>query len=232
LTLRLFNWLLLVLIAPFLQSCSTQYSLLPRVVDALQDRSIAPGDDSHIPLNPNLAYRYLKVDIEGRASALMVLAFEDTSPSGSVEVWYSASGQMIKTQNSRVIATSGLETNWSQVQYQPAIPSWVVNKDESFLYTRQRDEMPGYRFGFTEQLKLVALDKAPDIRFTKTLPRSQAASYQWFKETRVESAARLPASWFAWGMHRGQATIVYSEQCLAPLYCLKLQRWPVQESAL
>jgi hypothetical protein len=44
-------------------------------------------------------------------------------------------------------------------------------------------------------------------------------------------APSLPEARFAWGRHRGLWTVVQSEQCLAPDFCLKLQRWPVQEEA-
>ena len=222
---------LMVLCIVCLQACTTQYSLLPRVVGALQTRSVVPGDDGHIPTAPNLAYRYMRVDIEGRTTALMVLAFEDVTPSGAVEVWYSASGQMIKTRNSRVIATSGLDVNWVKVVYQPSIPPWNISNGHSVEYTRQRDEMPGYRFAIVDQLKLVSVNKVPDITLPQSLPPNKASTYQWFQESGTPShASALPPSWYAWGMHRGQATVVYSEQCLSSTFCLKLQRWPVQDN--
>ena len=118
------------------------------------------------------------------------------------------------------------------MQYQPSAPVWVHASGETIFYARQRDEMPGYRYAITEQLKRIAVDKVPDIVLPKSLTLSKAATYQWFQETVVQSSApALPPSWFAWGVHRGQATVVYSEQCLAPAFCLKLQRWPVQENA-
>ena len=39
----------------------------------------------------------------------------------------------------------------------------------------------------------------------------------------------LPDAWFAWGKHLGVNQIVYSEQCITPDFCLKLQRWPLLE---
>ena len=224
--MRLVYWFTLLSIV-LLSACSSRFSLLSRVVDELQSQAGVTGGDAHIPSKPNLAYRYLRVDIEGRKTALMVLAFEEAHPNGAIEVWYSAGGQVIKMQNSRVIATSGLATDWLRVQYSPQAPEWAQLSDQSTHYTRLRDEMPGYHYAVADTLQLKAVQGVPAIRLPQSLPPAKALSYRWFQE---RSSSTLPLAWYAYGMHRGQMTVVYSEQCLSAQLCLKFQRWPVQEA--
>jgi hypothetical protein len=69
-------------------------------------------------------------------------------------------------------------------------------------------------------------------RLPTALPLDIANTYRWFQQdARTTVGDALPSAWFAWGQHRGMQTIVYSEQCLSPSLCLKMQRWPVLEAA-
>ena len=213
----------------FLASCSTQYSLLPKVIHELKSQAGVTGGDAHIPLKPDLAYRYLRVDVDGRKPALMVLAFEESDPFGSIEVWYSASGQVIKTQQGRIVATSGLQTNWNRVKYSGLEPEWLPKSGSAVQYQRVRDEMPGYKYGLTDSVKLQSLPEFPAIDLPKALTYEQASRFKWFRET---SSGGLPNAWYAQGLHRGLTTVVYSEQCLSVKFCLKLLRWPIQENPL
>lgn len=211
-----------------LSACSSKYSLLPRVINELQSQAGLTGGDAHIPKNPNPTFRYLRVDVDGKKPALMVLAFEETHKDGLVEVWYSSSGQVIKTNNGRVVFTSGLETNWAEVKFSTSLPDWQNISNQSIRYQRWRDQMPGYRFGLSEEIQLQPINGVPSTQLPSTLSQEKALEYRWYQE--VSSSGSLP-SWYAFGWHRGQNTIVYSEQCLSPVFCLKLQRWPVQEEA-
>jgi hypothetical protein len=95
--------------------------------------------------------------------------------------------------------------------------------------------MYGRRFGIREQMKVQAWPNLPPVALPTTLPADKAAGYRWYRESvqpqSVGGTSKLPDAWFAWGRHRGSDQIVYSEQCLAPDFCLKLQRWPLLEEA-
>jgi hypothetical protein len=92
--------------------------------------------------------------------------------------------------------------------------------------------MPGYQSAISEQREAKPWVGLPAIALPKTLPVELASRYRWYRDAALSSTAQpLPASWFAWGLRGGQPTIVYSEQCLSVSFCLKLQPWPVQESA-
>lgn len=180
-------------------------------------------------LNPS--YRYLRVDVQGRAPALLVLGYVDAHPQGEIEVWYSAKNEIIKLQNGRIVGTAGLEIDWRSVRFPAMPPAWSEVLTDRRVYQRQRDEMPGYRYAITDQVESASWRGLPPIALPESLPPAQAAAYVWLRETTTTSGAQsLPPAWFAWGIHRGLAAVVYSEQCLSASFCLKLQRWPVPES--
>lgn len=163
---------------------------------------------------------------------MLVLGYIDAHPQGEIEVWYSAQREVIKTQNGRIIGTAGLETDWRAVQFPSTAPLWTEMPADGAVYQRSRDEMPSHRDGITEDIEIKSWDGIPPIVLPQSLPAEVARSYRWFRETTLKSTAPpLPPTWFAWGQHQGQATVVYSEQCLSPTFCLKLQRWPLQAGA-
>lgn len=174
-----------------------------------------------IPAAPDPRFRYLRVEVAGNLPGLLVLGYVDEHPQGAIEVWYSANRETLKLQNGRIVATTGLPLDWAAVRFATAPPDWPQIPPEGTLYTRSRDELPRYRFGIAEQVRVQ--------------PLAGPAPYRWFGETVQPTAGApvpaLPPARFAWGRHRGVWTVVQSEQCLTPDFCLKLQRWPVQEEA-
>jgi hypothetical protein len=212
-----------------LAACSTQYSFVSNLIQEIKSQEGFFGGDAHIPVSPNPAYRYLRVDVQGSKPALMVLAFEDPDPHGMIEVWYSASGQVIKTQLGRIVFTSGLQHNWSNVRLNFEGNNWLPSEESVVTYRRLRDEMPGYRHQIADDIKVASLSAPSSKQLPAHLPHDAVKSWKWFQEV---SSGTLPVVKYAWGVHRGLATIVYSEQCLAPTYCLQLTRWPIQEGAM
>jgi hypothetical protein len=184
-----------------------------------------------IPAEPDLRYRYLRVEVQGYPPALLVLGYIDPHPTGAIEVWYSAQREVIKTQNGRVVATAGLPIDWTAVRFVSTPPPWDQVPQQSLQFQRSRDEMPGYRYGIVEQVQWVPVSGVPAIPLVATLPMATANTYQWFQESvkATQGGAALPDAWFAWGKHRGDWTVVYSHQCLTADFCLRLQRWPVRE---
>jgi hypothetical protein len=178
-----------------------------------------------------MRYRYMRVEVSGRPTALMVMGYVDPHPAGEIESWYSAGREVIKIQNGRVVSTAGLETDWLAVRYPDQLLKWEDVPAGGIALQRHRDQMPGYGYGVQEVLWVTPLAAPPTERLPPSLPLGLASSYRWFQQdTRSSTAEPLPRAWFAWGKHRGVQTIVYSEQCLSPSLCLKMQRWPVVEA--
>lgn len=202
------------------------------MLSALVSDRFGSGSQTTLPAQPNPAYRYLRVEVAGHPPALLVLGYIDAHPQGEIEVWYSSQREVIKTQNGRIVGTAGLETDWRAVQFPSAPPPWAEMPADGAVYQRLHDEMPGHRYGITDSVEIKSWDGAPPIVLPHSLPAKQALSYRWFRETTLNSTAPpLPPAWFAWSEHQGQATVVYSEQCLSRTFCLKLQRWPLQVGA-
>lgn len=225
-------WWLWAIVVFGLMGCASSSTPLADVLAAVTSEKLGFGDESDLATKPkpDPLYRYLRIEVAGRASALLVLGYVDAHPQGDIEVWYSAKREVIKIQNGRIVGTTGLETDWRAVRLPSAPPIWTDVSASSHIYPRLRDEMPGHRYAIADRVELTSWHGVPPINLPVSLSGEQARSYRWFRETTLSNTEPpLPPSWFAWGMHRGQPTVVYSEQCLSAALCLKLQRWPVQE---
>ena len=72
---------------------------------------------------------------------------------------------MLRLQKGRVVATLGLETDWRAVRHAAAAPAWKdMLERKSVIYQRERDEMPGFRFGIAETVSLYAVRTPTNAR--------------------------------------------------------------------
>ena len=201
--------------------------------DSLKTLIATDGGQATIPDKPDLRFGYLRVQVGSYPPGLLVLGYVDPHPAGEVEVWYSGNQEALRLQNGRVVGVTGALHDWQSVGLSPVPPNWTELGTQPARYERRRDVMPGYRYGVLEAMRVEALPGLPATELLASLPQEKAQTYRWFRESAEPLAGQpgnaLPAAWFAWGRHRGVDTIVYSEQCLAPDFCLKLQRWPVLE---
>ena len=229
-SLQLWRISLLVVLVGLLLGCATGTTV---EMETLQTLISGKGSGTPaIPSNPDPRYRYLVGAVKGSRPAMLVLAYVDAHPQGPVEVWASATGEMVKLQNGRIIATAGLKSDLLAVRMKSPPLAWDRLTEQGQRFERERDVMPGYRFNMLEQLHVVPWKQQPLHDLPSTLPKDSALRYRWFREvSEVTSGNGLPDAWFAWGKHLGEWSVVYTEQCLAPDYCLWLQRWPVKEEA-
>lgn len=212
-----------------LASCSSGSPLFD-VSRAVVKQQFGSSDDpdASAALNPSL--RYLRGNAQGYSSALLVLGYVDHHPQGDIEVWYSAKREMVKTQNGRIVGTSGLTTDWPSVRFTTVPPTWDSLKQHPHTITRVRDEMPGYRYGITDQLTLSWVTGVPPMALPASLPLDVAKSYAWVRESQSGAQDGLPDSWYALEHIHGQYQVAYSYQCLSKKLCLNLQRWPIQKA--
>ncbi|MFT4192803.1 MAG: YjbF family lipoprotein [Comamonas sp.] len=158
-----------------------------------------------------------------------------TGESGTqeTEVWYSGSGEVVRTTNGRITGTDGIRrADWRGVWLDGA-PTWqqALQQTQPITYGRTRDLMPSHLYGLQERLTLTPIAER-DTRVSGYAP----GQLRWFREdtqtlARVpESSAslvRLPAALYA--VDPATATVVYSEQCLSRDICLRLQRLGPQD---
>lgn len=228
----LLRWLLPCVVGGHLVGCAANSSPLAEVLSAVVSDRFGADDAAINEAKLNSQYRYLRVDVVGRKSALLVLGYVDPHPHGDIEVWYSSSREVVKLQNGRIIGTLGLEVDWRTVRYDPAPPPWSDLPVQAGVYARSRDMMPGNRYAVTDRIELSewhGLD-AP-VQGAKLGKLADKSGYRWFKEVSIGQGG-LPASWYAVGLYQGRNMVVYTEQCLTKSLCLKLTRWPQSDSIL
>lgn len=167
-------------------------------------------------LNPSI--RYLRVEVNDRV-ILLALGYIDAHPLGSIEVWYSAKGEVLRLQNGHVVGLTGSDIEWRQVRLS-TMPAWPTDAAFVSTYSRVRDVMPGYRFGIVDRLLIRSID-APD---RSNLVSLVAQNLRWFEEHEVNGA--LPAARFALSNTHNVETVVYGEQCISRALCLSWQQWP------
>ena len=140
-----------------------QGAIYDTVAVALQD---SQSQIDAIALNPK--YRYLRTELNGRP-ALLVLGYVDETPEGPIESWYSANQELIQIQNGRLVATAGLDFNWSAVRYSENIPLQNALKqidDVAMPPPVSRDALTG------------ALIQGERIEFDTPIKKSRGIRYQ------------------------------------------------------
>jgi hypothetical protein len=228
---RLLRICILRLFTVGLCGCASTASPVADVFSTMMLARLGSGRPSALTAPLNSEFSYLLVDVDGRAPALLVLGYLDAHPGGTVEVWYSANREVIKTQNGRIVATAGLELDWRAVRFSESLPAWSELQSKGAVFERWRDEMPGYRDNIHEQLEIQPRQGVPPVPLSAALPVNDIKHLRWFREIALGGSANpLPPAWYGWGLHQGQDTLVYSQQCLSASFCLRLLRWPVSQS--
>lgn len=215
-----------------LLSACTSRPVVSDVFLAVFDDKFSANHDvvSGAALNPE--YRYLRVQASGAAPALLVLGYVEPHPNGEVQIWYSSKGEVLKLQKGRIVGTAGLATDWSAVSFTPDLPAWDAVPPDGFAFMRRHDQVPGYRAGVSEQLRLQPWSGVPPLVLPNSLPTSTASRYAWYRESAADtSSSAMPAAWYAVGNYGGKRRVVYSQQCLSPKLCLTMQLWPPEKAA-
>jgi len=178
-------------------------------------------------LNPQ--YRYLWLHVTGRSPVVLALGFEEVTPNGVLETWYSADNAFVQTVNGRLASVRGLAHQWTSVRWlgQPALDDAAASP-----VVRTRDVLPSHAFGVTDQLmtQIVAFSHVPANVLPGVGERAFWSQYSWLKETALTQPAAyaLPDAWFALGQHRGLRSTVAGFQCMAKDFCLSFARWPLE----
>ncbi len=208
--------LILVVVCGFLAACGSRSEGMLAAAKVIF--KFGPDSADVATLNPS--FRYLRVMIDER-TLLLVLGYVDADPLGPVEVWYSASSEVLRLQNGHVVGLTGTGDEWRRVQML-GVPKWpdTSASPSPEVFTRVRDVMPGYRFGIRDSLALGPI--AAPARSNLAILKS--SDLRWFEV--VEESGKLPPARFALSGSGQGVTVVYSEQCISRGLCLSWQRWP------
>lgn len=208
----------LVIPACLLAGCASGISSVAETFRFLGSRNAATENATLSP-----SQRYLRVVVDGRV-VLLALGYITHNPNGVIETWYSAQGEVLKLQDGRIVGTTGLITDWREVRFS-TLPNWLAVSDSPVAYSREHDEMPGYRIGIQEKLLLRSV---PPPQRT-SLQGLAADHLRWFEEQAesMNGAHVLPPSRYAIEFPPDGPRVVYGEHCFSESICISWQHWPV-----
>jgi hypothetical protein len=200
------------------------------------------GEGKNARLSPGI--EYLKVNVNGR-QVMMALGYRTfPKPSSQLdqinsnkrnngdaivknaqmysadnyihEYWYSGQREMLELVDGRIVSVMGMTSEWRQSN--TTAPSWdfIASSNSPSSWVRNRDLMPGYRFGFKDRVTTRRID-APK----KSNEYSQNAS--WFQDV-IESKNSDGSLWeYKQLFSLEDGKITYSEQCIASDLCLSMK---------
>jgi len=179
--------------------------------------------NSSQPINP--AFRTMRITTAG-TQATLVLGEIEQSPSGSIEVWFSAQREVIRIQDGRIVSTSGLRTNWVRSDYKPI----GTKNDLGGSWRLTRDIAPGWTYGLVIDIKRVAVSEMPRAlgKFFTPALQSKSGGVLWVSESPIDPDLRSGQPWqTAYFARTVQGQVLAGYQCLDAELCLaweKLQR--------
>jgi hypothetical protein len=170
-------------------------------------------------------HEYLLAEINGR-QVILVLGQRKTTPSPNGDVvdehWYSASREMMHLRNGRLHVIMGMHTEWRDNRSTPPAWSALQAQGQAAQWLRTRDEMPYYRFGIQDSIRTQALAHAP-IAVPAGLP-TQGHDIRWAQD-HIETTTPKGHRWvYTQNFALAANQVIYSEQCISPELCLRLQR--------
>lgn len=180
-------------------------------------RALSPFGDRPLVIQKNPQYSYLNVQLKGQ-KAIFVLGYVDPSPQGPVEVWYGR-GVTLSLLNGRLVGLVGEGSfikQWPRVTL--AYPYDLAKIEREQVYTRTRDEMPGYRFNIKDEILVRPLQNAP-----RGIPAELSQmNLAWFEEESIASdgSRKKLIARYAIQKNHPKPEWVYGQQCLDADYCL------------
>jgi hypothetical protein len=213
----------LIATIPLLSGCT---SGLQAIGDTLR-YAVSP-DRRVLEAKLNPEFDYLRVRVNGRL-AILALGAVDSLAGRSVHVFFSGEKETLKLFEGRIVEFSSPGQHVRLEVPPSGFPQFKIGLDVTF--SRTMDTRPSYAFSVPQTRRLKYLEHPPG----KTdLVGIDPRSLTWFEEHALEEISRTPQlplkpKWsralYAVLIQGGQASIVYSEQCISPDLCLSLQRW-------
>jgi hypothetical protein len=220
-----FLFLLSSPIVLLLSGCLATTGQLGAIEDAWKLASASTKvDTSKLPKR----YEYLLIYAGGKPAIMGLGKRTQTStPQGEVvdEFWFSTQGEMMIMRNGRIHTVFGMPPEWRNNQSSP--PTWqqTLSAPQAISWLRVRDEMPNYRYGISDKIVTTALASPPPLdKIASELVPTQNPQIKWVQDS-VETSNDKGQRWaFTQVFAIDQNQVVYSEQCISPVYCLQIQR--------
>jgi hypothetical protein len=203
---------------------------------------------SQTPLDSR--YTYLRVNISG-LDALMVRGYIDKDSNGSIDIWYSSDGSVLRIQNGRYLGSVGFDKNWRNVLLQnPPNLVKVISEfkrenaspqirslsefypTEQYFYTRSFTKLPENVTYTGDKVSLSLSKQAPTSIPKVMMSYLQNKEINWVSEKKEgDTNQKNINSTIAWyGFEKANAgfreVIVY--QCLDTDFCITWMPWPIK----
>jgi hypothetical protein len=180
--------------------------------------TLLPWKKQYAPVQPG--FEYLWVSVAGRVS-LMALGerkVQGKPPDERVhEYWYTGQGEMLYLLNGRIQEAKGFTHEWRAQNSAP--PAWadLLTSQRALTWRRQLDVMPGYQYGVVTHIT------SYPIATPKSLPEGVSAQARWVEDA-VDAKTLEGRPWrYTQRFAVLDGRVVYSEQCVADSFCLKLR---------
>jgi hypothetical protein len=151
---------------------------------------------------------------------------------GSGESWYSADPLLVVLDDGRLGTFAGAPLEWRSIR-QAGRPDWerVLRRNGPQRWQRQRDEMPGYRFGLNDEVETrrIGPDELPPelAPVHERLQASHRGELRWVSDqissTAPEGRRIALTQWFAVVERAGRWQVAWSRQCLRPDWCVEFR---------
>lgn len=169
-------------------------------------------------------HEYMLIETDGR-QVVVALGERTTSASAQGETvdeyWYSANREMLHLRNGRLHTVLGMTTEWRGQSATP--PTWtaLLAHGQPHSWSRTRDEMPHYRYGITDRIVTQPVPAGPRSA-SASLPTA-GRPVRWVQD-QIETLTPQGQRWsFTQHFAVAHNQVVYSEQCIAPGLCLRIQ---------
>jgi hypothetical protein len=202
-----FSWLILIVVA--FSGCGG----INPVID--MTTTLLPFNSTVVSFQPG--FEYLAVNLNGRKTHI-ALGHRVKQGDTLHEYWYSGEREMMHLANGRIVEVQGMTYEVRATTTE--VPSWqsIADSSQYIVWSRQRDVMPGYRYGLVEYV--ISQKVTPSAKERDLIKNENAI---WVEEE-IKSKNTDGKAWIYGDLFAiVNDQVIYSQQCVSAALCFTLQ---------
>ena len=187
---------------------------------------------------------------------LLVKGYVDSDSRGSIDVWYSSDGSVMRIQQGRYLGSVGFDQNWQEVSRNDAqnltellnpeatlLRNIAINSSiapiktiKKYFSTQSYIGMPSYLVMRDERVSAVVSDNSSTY-LPNSIPNSLKKYLQnkdliWVSETpqpnSIFQKKGTSFAWYGFVKNKDRFEQVIGQQCLSKEFCITWMPWPIQ----